>query len=80
MRLDQYLSKIGIIKRRAIAKEMADSGLIRVNNQRGKPSKEVNVGDIIQIGGSRPVGIEIIMLPLGNIKKDDRERYYKKLS
>ena len=80
MRLDQYLSKIGIVKRRSIAKEMADSGLIKVNDQRGKPSKDINVGDIIKIGGSRPTSIEIVLLPSGNIKKEDREKYYKKLS
>ncbi|MFH2036299.1 MAG: S4 domain-containing protein [Candidatus Zixiibacteriota bacterium] len=79
MRLDLFLSKIGIIKRRTIAKEMADSGLIRINDNRAKPSREIAIGDIIRIGGSHPVILEVLQLPSGSIKREDREKYFKKL-
>lgn len=79
MRLDQYLSKVGLIKRRTLAKEMADSGLIKVDGRRSKPASEVKAGDIISIGGSRPLTIEIKDIPLGNVKKEEREGYYRKI-
>lgn len=79
MRLDIFLSKVGAIKRRVLAKEMADSGIIKVNGRRVKPAGEVKPGDIISIGGSRPLTIEIKNIPAGNVKKEERENYYRKL-
>jgi len=80
MRLDIFLSKVGIIKRRTVAKEMADNGLIKINDNKAKPSKEITTGDIIKIGGNRPANIEVLQLPSGNVKKDDRENYFKTLN
>lgn len=47
MRLDLVLKQSGIIKRRTIAKELADNGRILVNDKVGKPSTEIKDGDII---------------------------------
>ncbi len=80
MRLDQFLSKVGIIKRRTVAKEMADNGLIKINESKAKPSREIAVGDIIKIGGSRPANYEILQIPSRNVKKEDREDYFKTLN
>ena len=77
MRLDLYLSRVGIIKRRSIAKEMADNSLIKVNGNRSKPSSTIKIGDIIQIGGNRPTTVEIKEIPAGNVKKEAREDYFK---
>ncbi len=77
MRLDLYLSRVGIIKRRTIAKEMADNGLIKVNGNRAKPSAIIKTGDIIQIGGNRPVTLEIINIPVSNVKKEARPDFYR---
>ncbi len=79
MRLDLFLSRTGIIKRRSIAKELADNGLIRINGNAGKAGKEVEAGDIIQISGNRALTIEILAVPSGSVKKTDRERYFKTL-
>lgn len=79
MRLDQYLSGIGIIKRRTVAKEMADNGLVRINGRRAKPASDIKEHDIIMVGGKRPVAIEVKEIPRGNIKKEDREKYFKRL-
>jgi ribosomal 50S subunit-recycling heat shock protein len=76
MRLDQYLPKVGIVKRRSLAKEMADNGLIKVNGRRSKPSYEVKVGDIIAVSGSRPVTVEVKEIPKGSVKKEDRGDYF----
>jgi len=79
MRLDLFLSRVGIIKRRTIAKEMADNGLIKVNSSRSKPSAIVKSGDIVQIGGNRPTSIEILNIPTGSVKKETRPDYFKTL-
>jgi ribosomal 50S subunit-recycling heat shock protein len=77
MRLDIFLSKVGVIKRRIIAKEMADNGMIKVNNRRAKPSREIETGDIIKIGGNRPAVVEVTALPSGSVKKENREKYFR---
>ncbi len=79
MRIDDYLSTVGIIKRRTIAKEKADNGLVEVNGRRVKPSYEVKLGDIIVIRGSQPFTAEVLSLPTGSVAKDARAGYYRPL-
>lgn len=49
MRLDKYLKVSRVIKRRAVAKDLADDGRVFVNDRPAKPSSEVNLGDEIEI-------------------------------
>ena len=49
MRLDLYLKQIGILKRRALAKETIDKNRVRVNDNLIKPSYVVKPNDIIDI-------------------------------
>ncbi len=77
MRLDLYLSRVGILKKRSVAKEMADNGLIRVNGNLSKPWATIKTGDIIQVGGNRPTTVEIKDIPVGNVKKEARADYFK---
>ena len=49
MRLDKYLKVSTLIKRRVIAKELADASKISVNEKVVKPNYEVKVGDVIVI-------------------------------
>ena len=49
MRLDKYLKVSRIIKRRTVAKECIDKGLVFVNDKKAKASTEVKVGNIIYI-------------------------------
>ncbi|SYZ74447.1 conserved hypothetical protein [Candidatus Zixiibacteriota bacterium] len=77
MRLDDFLSTVGLIKRRTVAKEMALGGLIKINNNRAKPAHDVKVGDIISISGSHPVTVEITAVPTGNVSKEARSSYFK---
>lgn len=49
MRLDKFLKVSRIIKRRTIAKEIADQGRILVNEQSAKSSTKVAVGDQLDI-------------------------------
>ena len=47
MRLDKFLKISRIIKRRTLAKEVAEAERIYVNDRLAKPSKELKVGDIV---------------------------------
>lgn len=49
MRLDKFLKKSGIIKRRTLAQEMIRKGLVLINGKEGRPSHLVKEGDEIRV-------------------------------
>ncbi len=49
MRLDLFLKKTVIIKRRTIAKEIVERGHVQVNGKVAKPSTDVKDGDILDL-------------------------------
>lgn len=49
MRLDKFLKVARIIKRRPIAKEIADQDRVQVNGRPAKSSTKVAVGDKLEI-------------------------------
>jgi ribosome-associated heat shock protein Hsp15 len=49
MRIDKFLNSVNITKRRSIAQDMLQSGVVCVNDKVAKPSKDISVGDIITI-------------------------------
>jgi len=49
MRLDKYLKVSTLIKRRVVAKDLADASKIEANGKIVKPNYEVKVGDKITI-------------------------------
>lgn len=60
MRLDLVLKQSGLIKRRTVAKELADRGHILINDKSSKPSSEVKEGDRLKLHlGAR--NIEVII-------------------
>ena len=60
MRLDLVLKQSGLIKRRTVAKELADRGRILINDKVAKPSSEVKEGDILELRlGNRVLVVEI---------------------
>jgi len=79
MRLDDYLSTVGVIKRRTVAKEMGQHGLLDVNGRSVKPAYQVKIGDIVRIKGSRPQVVEVLGLPSGSVPKDQRDKYFKSI-
>ena len=76
MRIDDYLSTVGLIKRRTVAKDMGSSGLIEVNGRRVKPAYDVKAGDIIALKGKHGKRAEVIAIPTGSVPKDDRQKYF----
>ena len=49
MRLDLFLKDSRIIKRRTIAKEFCERGLVKVNSKVAKPSFDIKGGETITI-------------------------------
>lgn len=79
MRLDDYLSTVGVVKRRTVAKELAQNGLVHANDRRVKPAYQVKLNDIIAIRGSHPVTVEVIGIPTGSVPKERREEFFRLL-
>ena len=76
MRLDKYLKVSRIVKRRTIAKEMADNGRILVNDRVAKSSTTIDVDDIITVlFGNRNVTIKVLQL-LDSTKKEDAKQMF----
>ncbi|RFU62675.1 RNA-binding S4 domain-containing protein [Peribacillus glennii] len=55
MRLDKFLKVSRLIKRRTLAKEVADKGRVSINGQQAKASSTVKAGDelTVQFGQKR---------------------------
>lgn len=49
MRIDKFMNAVNITKRRSIAQDMLANKVISINDKIVKPSKNVEVGDIITI-------------------------------
>lgn len=71
MRLDKFLKVSRLIKRRTLAKEVAQNERILVNGKPAKPSKEVKIGDKITIEfGNKDVTVQVISLEASTKKAD----------
>lgn len=63
MRLDRYLKVSRLIKRRSVAKEVADGGSIFINGRVAKPSTEVKIGDELELKlGRNIIGVKVVLL------------------
>ncbi len=49
MRMDKFLKVSRILKRRTVAQEACSEEKVLVNGKPAKPSKEVKVGDVVEI-------------------------------
>jgi ribosomal 50S subunit-recycling heat shock protein len=80
VRVDQFLRKTLLLKQRAAAKLLCDKQYVKINGQYTKPSKHVNVGDIIEIETAKCVKqYKVLMIPSGNVSKGDRGLYYEEI-
>lgn len=76
MRLDKFLKVSRIIKRRALAKEVAEAGRIQVNGRVAKPATELKVGDELRIDfGRRQVVARVLDLRAQARVAEARELY-----
>jgi ribosomal 50S subunit-recycling heat shock protein len=80
MRLDKYLKVSRLIKRRTLAKEIADQGRILVNGTQAKASSNVKVGDELSVRfGQKVMRVKVERL-LDTTKKEDASSLYSVIS
>ena len=76
MRLDKFLKNSRLIKRRTVAKEACEKGLVKINDKIAKPSDNVNVEDILTLKlGEREVSVKVKDISDVNSKKDAETLY-----
>lgn len=77
MRLDKFLKVSRLIKRRTVAKEVADQGRVEINGRVAKSGAQVAQGDQLTIRfGNRRLTVEVTQL-LESTKKEDADTMYQ---
>ena len=80
MRLDKFLEVSRVIKRRTVAKEIADQGRILINDKVAKSSSTVSVGDVLTIKfGNKTSKIKVLELK-ETTKKNEAAGMYELVS
>ena len=73
MRLDAFLKKSLLIKRRELANQLCDEGMVRVNGVPRKASHDVKAQDEVEFPlYNRVLKVRVLSLPEGNVKKADQ--------
>lgn len=75
MRLDKFLKVSRLIKRRTLAKEVAEQGRITINGKVAKASTNVKVGDELTIR----LGQKIVTARIEEIKENVRKEEASKM-
>ena len=79
MRLDKYLKVSRLIKRRTVANEACDNGLITVNGKPQRASYEVKIGDEISLRfGQRTITVEVLSVQ-ETVKQADAVTLYREI-
>lgn len=79
MRLDKYLKISRLIKRRTVAKEIADQGRISINGKVAKSSTDVATNDELEIRfGNKTVTVKVVKI-LETTKKEESADMYEVL-
>ncbi|EGJ27355.1 RNA-binding S4 domain-containing protein [Streptococcus porcinus] len=77
MRLDKFLKVSRIIKRRPVAKEVADKGRIKVNGILAKSSTDLKLNDEIEIRfGNKLLTVKVVEMK-DSTKKEDALKMYE---
>ena len=76
MRLDKFLKVSRIIKRRTVAKEACDKGIVTINGKQAKSSSEVKIGDILEVTfGEKVMTFKRTEIKEHVLKADAKEMY-----
>ena len=79
MRLDKYLTVSRLIKRRTVANEACDIGLVTVNGKPARASYEVKEGDQITLRfGVRTVTVEVLSVQ-ETVRQSDAAALYRQI-
>ena len=79
MRLDKFLKVSRLIKRRTVANEACDNGLVTVNGKPARASYEVKEGDQITLRfGVRTVTVEVLSIQ-ETVRQSDAAALYRQI-
>lgn len=82
MRIDKFLNAVNLTKRRAVAQDMIEEGVVYINGKAVKASKNVTVGDIITLVYlEKQMRYEVLAIPtVKSTPKSAQNLYVKELS
>ena len=76
MRIDKFLKVSRVIKRRSVAADACDGGRIEINGKVVKPSKDVKIGDIVQVSfGNNTLRFEVVDINEKQTKQSAENMY-----
>lgn len=77
MRIDKFLKVSRILKRRSVARDAADGGRVKINGRTVKPSHDINIGDIVELGfNSGTVKFRVLNIK-ETVKKEEADSLYE---
>lgn len=77
MRIDKFLKVSRILKRRTLAKDATNGGRVKINGTSVKPSKEVKIGDIVEIGFNSGTIKFVVLNIKETVRKEDVDSLYQ---
>ena len=76
MRLDKYLKISRLIKRRTVAKEIADQGRISINGKVAKSSSDVSTNDELEVRfGNKTLTVKVLKIVQTTKKEESADMY-----
>lgn len=79
MRIDKYLKLTRVIKRRSVAKDLLDAGLVKVNEKRAKASTSLEINDVIEITyGRKTITLKVLQIK-EIVRKEETTTLYQLL-
>lgn len=79
MRIDKYLKLTRVIKRRSVAKDLLDAGLVKVNEKRAKASTSLEINDVIEITyGRKTITLKVLQIK-EIVRKEEATTLYQLL-
>ena len=77
MRLDKFLKVSRIIKRRTVAKDASDAGVVFVNGKEAKAATKLKIGDILELHfGEKILKVGVLELK-EHVGKDEAASMYE---
>ncbi len=80
MRLDQFLRYSRLVKRRPLAKSMADTGAVEIEGKTAKASSRVEIGDVLRLRlENKTLRIRVLGEARRNLSKKDASGLFEVL-
>lgn len=77
MRIDKFLKVSRLLKRREIAREACDGGRVKINGKAVKPSHEIKIGDIVELGFNSGTVKFMVLEIKETVRKEQAESLYQ---